>query len=126
MTEVKLKKSGISKAIVFVGLILTAGALLVFPSQAVDAARGGLNMAVTVLIPSLFPFFVISSMMINTGAAENLGRILSPIVGRLLGTNAVGASACVIGLLGGDPLGVKTVVELYNGGKLDKSEAEIP
>ena len=105
-------------------LIASVCALIAFPADSVSAAKDGLKMGTGVILPSLFPFFVISSIMINTGGADRLGKALSPLLSRLFGTGNAGASAFVIGLLGGYPLGAKTVAGLYESGSCTRSEAE--
>ncbi|MBQ6540379.1 MAG: sporulation protein [Oscillospiraceae bacterium] len=118
------KRRLFSDTLLYTGLILSVLALIAFPRESAAAARNGLKLGTGVLLPSLFPFFVISSLMIGTGAAYRLGKVLSPFLGRLLGTGNAGSSAFVIGLLGGYPMGAKTVAELYEKGSVSKSEAE--
>lgn len=44
------------------GLLLVGLLLFLFPEESVAAAREGISLCVDVLIPSLFPFFVLSSL----------------------------------------------------------------
>lgn len=55
------------------GLLLVGLLLFLFPEESVAAAREGISLCVDVLIPSLFPFFVLSSLLISTGL---LGSVL--------------------------------------------------
>lgn len=48
------------------GLLLVGLLLFLFPEESVAAAREGISLCVDVLIPSLFPFFVLSSLLIST------------------------------------------------------------
>ncbi len=106
------------------GLLAVAAGLVIFPSQMVDAARDGVELCFNVIIPSLFPFFVLSSLTVELGAAEKLGRILVPVMRPLFNVGGACASALVLGFIGGYPVGAKTVITLYENGECSKAEAE--
>ena len=105
-------------------LALFAAALVFFPAEASDAARQGLQLCLQTVLPSLFPFFVLSSLFIASGAADAFGRALEPVMRPLFYLSGAGASALALGLVGGYPVGARTVAELYRGGSLSKAEAE--
>lgn len=105
-------------------LALFAAALLCFPAEAADAARGALALCFRSVLPSLFPFFVLSSLLVALGAANAFARVLRPVMRPLFGLSGAGALALALGLVGGYPVGARTAAELYRGGGLSKSEAE--
>ena len=105
-------------------LLLGAGALVLFPSESADAAREGLSVCFSSVLPSLFPFFVVSSLFIASGAASFLGRLLGPFMFSLFGVSGIGASALLLGLTGGYPVGAKTIGELYRSGQISQDEGE--
>ncbi|MBE7002691.1 MAG: sporulation protein [Ruminococcaceae bacterium] len=105
-------------------LALFAAALLLFPADAAGAAREGLSLCLTSVLPSLFPFFVLSSLCVSSGAAEALARLLTPLMRPLFGVGGAGAGALALGLVGGYPVGARTAAELYRRGAVTKSEAE--
>lgn len=98
--------------------------LLSNASAAADAARNALSLCFEMVLPSLFPFFVFSSLFISIGGAEALRRPLSPLMQPLFGVGGAGASALLLGLTGGYPVGARTVAELYSGGLCSKRDAE--
>ena len=53
-------------------------ALLLLPEVSAQAARDAMLLCAQTLIPSLFPFFVLSSLLIACGASELLSALLSP------------------------------------------------
>lgn len=113
------------KNLLFAVLLATfAAALLLFPAQSADAAREGLSLCFRAVLPSLFPFFVLSSLLVSGGAAEELGRALEPVMRPLFYLGGAGAGALSLGLVGGYPVGARTVAELYRAGRLPRPEAE--
>lgn len=106
-------------------LTLLAGALLVcFPAESGDAAREALGICLETVLPALFPFFVLSSLLVGSGAPRLLARRLSRFMHPLFGVSGTGASALLLGLLGGYPSGARTVTELYAHGEVSREEAE--
>lgn len=110
--------------LLFLLLALFAMALILFPSEASGAARQGLQLCLQTVLPSLFPFFVLSSLFIASGAADAFGRALEPVMRPLFYLSGAGASALALGLVGGYPVGARTVAGLYRAGNLSKAEAE--
>ena len=112
------------QSLILIGLLVTVCSLVIFPNESVSAAKEGLQAGFGVILPSLFPFFVVSSLMIKTGAVDDLGKALAPFVRKLFKIGSCGASAFIMGLLGGYPLGAKTITGLYENGSCSKAEAE--
>ena len=97
-------------------LICCGAALVCFPKEAVEAASGGLELCLNVIIPSLFPFFVISTLAVELGLAEKMGRLIQPVMRRLFNVSGACASAFVLGFVGGYPVGARTAIALYERG----------
>lgn len=105
-------------------LLLPAFAgLVLMPEEAAGAAREGLRLCGGVIIPALFPFLVLSSLTVSLGLAASLGRVLSPVTGRLLGITPAGTGALTLGLIGGYPVGAKTVRQLWERGQCSYEES---
>lgn len=98
--------------------------LAMFPEQSVQAARDGLTLCVNVIIPSLFPFFVLSSLMMNLGISRYFGKVLEPVMRPLFNVPGECSAALVLGFVGGYPVGAKTALTLYESGSCTKDEAE--
>ena len=58
----RLTRTGLYDSLTAVALLGCAAGLIFFPSEAVAAASDGLTLCLNVIIPSLFPFFVLSTM----------------------------------------------------------------
>lgn len=105
-------------------LICCAAALVCFPAEAVEAASSGLKLCLDVIVPSLFPFFVISTLTVEMGLAEKMGRLIEPLMRKLFNVSGACASAFVLGFVGGYPVGAKTAIALYERGECSRREAE--
>lgn len=119
-----LKNHRIHTALVCLGLLAALCALVLFPEEAVAAAKDGLSLCARVIIPSLFPFFVLSNLIVELGLAQRLGRLLEPVMQPLFHVGGACASAFVLGFIGGYPVGAKTALSLYQQGAATKAETE--
>ena len=110
--------------VLFPLLALTLAGLLCSPDASAQACRDALSLCAQTVIPSLFPFFVLSSLLVSGGGGDAFSALLGGLMRPLFGLSGAGASALTLGLLGGYPVGARTVAELHRAGTLEKSEAE--
>jgi len=111
-------------ALILLGLLAAIVALVRFPQEAIQAATDGLALSFNVIIPSLFPFFVLSTLMVRLGLTQYFGRALEPVMRPLFNVSGACSSAFVLGFVGGYPVGAKTAVALYESGQISRVEAE--
>ena len=112
------------KALILLVLALGA-ALLLRPAEASQAVRSGLGMCAATVIPALFPFFVVLSLLLKLGAAALLPRLCGPFLGPLFHLRGICAGPLLAGLMGGYPAGAQTAAQLYEEGLLSRKEAEV-
>ena len=62
---------------------------------AAQAARDGVQLCLTSVIPALFPFFAVSSLLVALGAAEAAGRALAHPFGRLFCCGGAGYTVAI-------------------------------
>lgn len=117
-------KQGARDLLLGLGLMGATLALLLYPQDSMEAARTGIQLCGNVIIPSLFPFFVLSSLVVELGLAEYLGRLLEGVMRPLFNVSGACASAFALGFIGGYPVGAKTAISLYQNGMCTKTEAE--
>lgn len=98
--------------------------LLTSSSQVIACASAGLRLCGELIVPSLFPFFVLSLLLGKLGLPEALGRRLSPLTEGLFRVSGKGATALFIGLAGGYPMGAAYLTELLERGEITNREAE--
>ena len=87
--------------------------LLIFEEDAIRAARSALSGVMLHLIPALFPYMVLSSLL-----AGRIGRRIPPVLTRFFGLPGCGVTAILFGLLCGFPTGAALAVDGFRDGKL--------
>ncbi|MBQ9980092.1 MAG: sporulation protein [Oscillospiraceae bacterium] len=118
-----MKKGRLKRWIFAVGLAVLGVAFLLEGERCAAGAVRGLKVCASVVIPALFPFFVLSSMAVGSGLAAALGRRLDRFSKPLFGA-AGAAPAFVLGILGGYPSGARALCQMYKRGEISKKRAE--
>ena len=106
----------------FLSLALFA-AFLLCPTACADGVREGLSLAAVQALPALFPFFVVSGLLVRCDTAR-LSPLLAKPLARLYGLPPEAAPALVLGLIGGYPVGATTACALLSEGVLSREAAE--
>ena len=113
-------KSGMLYAVLIALIIL----MLLNAKDSIEAVKGSLIICYQTLIPSLFPFFVLSGLLINSGFVQILGSVLTPVIRPLFRVSGSGAIVFLIGIISGYPMGAKMVAELYKKRIITKTEGK--
>ena len=117
------KKGGLRMAAAAASAAAFAFALLCFPGIAGAGVTQGLSSCVNTLIPSLFPFMVLSTYMAESGLAASLGKWAQPVTRFLFRQPGCAAAVVLMGFVGGYPAGAKTVSRLLEQGELTREQA---
>ncbi len=121
---VKRRKVSVLKPIILC-LCITAGLIsIIFSRQISESIVYTAKDTAKTVLPSLFPFMVISSFMAESGLTRYLEIFPGKLLERLSGIKKEVTGAVVLGLASGFPVGSATVCELYKNGIIDKKEAE--
>ncbi|OTA40162.1 MAG: hypothetical protein A6D92_22415, partial [Symbiobacterium thermophilum] len=92
-----------SPALAALAVLLTA-ALVIYPKESLEAAREGMNLFVTVVFPSLLPFFILSEMLLGLGVVHFIGVLFTPLMRPLFNVPGEGAFVLSMGLAAGYPM----------------------
>ena len=106
--------------LIFVGFCLVI--LILFGNTAIEGAKNGINICLQTVIPSLFPFLFLSSIL--TGSLSATGHQRSSVVCRLYSIPKGSQGILLTGLLGGYPVGAKCVGDAVSQSKLSPADAE--
>ena len=99
--------------------------LLFFSGEAIMAAREALMLCVNVIVPSLFPYFVLSYIINGTELSCIFAEVIGPLMRPVFRVSGKCGIALFMGLLSGYPMGAKTAVNLYENREITRREAEI-
>lgn len=104
-------------------IILLAG-FLSEPKLLIQGAAGGMLLCAEVIIPSLFPFSVITLFLFSCGFTKHIERLLNPISRATTGLSGEGLLMVIFSFLGGFPVGAKLIDKSFSEGRISKSTAE--
>lgn len=111
-------------AIRLIFMAALAFSILSAPAKACTYAALALQLWFEKMIPSLFPFMILSGLIVRL----DLGRLISvpvyPLLGPLYRMNKTMCTTLLMGFFFGFPLGAKTVAEAYDLGQLSRSQAQ--
>lgn len=104
--------------------ILLALCLVIFSKTNLIAAKSGLTLWANNVVPSLFPFFVITELLSNTNIVHHIGRLFDKIMRPLFNVPGECAFAFIMGFISGYPTGGKIVANLREQGICTKDEGD--
>ena len=99
--------------------------IMVYPSPSSQGILEGLNLCYNVIIPSLFPFTVVSLMLFDGNYINTLSRLINKASLKVFKVNGKQFCIYLVSLIGGYPVGAKLVENAYIKGEISKRNAEI-
>ena len=106
------------------GVVAALGMLILIldSKTALHGAAEGIDLCIRSVIPSLFPFFLLSGIVVKSMTGTKL-PLLRPL-GQLLGIPAGAETLLISAFLGGYPVGAKCIRDAWAGGGISKRDAE--
>ncbi len=120
----KVHRIGMSDALFGVFTLFCILLILRNSELAIDYITRGLRLCAITVIPSLFPFMVLSELLSGSGCLLHLPRPLLAPMRHLLGLPDAGCCAVLLGLLCGFPVGARCAISFYEAGALTQRQAE--
>ena len=114
-----------NKNFYFSALILAV--MLIFAFNAPRYSKftlDGITVWALSVLPSVFIFFVLSSLLCSLSLVSSLSKKLSPLSKRLFNLSGLSFYALFMSALSGYPTGAKITVELYKSGAISHEEAK--
>ncbi len=115
-----LWKTGILVIISFIFAI----SLIKYPDNALQASLRGITVWWDVVLPALFPFFIVSEVLIGLGAVHFMSVLLEPFMRPLFNVPGSGAFVMTMGFASGFPMSSKITTKLREQKLLTRSEGE--
>jgi len=98
--------------------------LLLFSKSNLPAVKSGLLLWVNSVIPSLFPFFVATELLMHTNIVAILGNLLNKYMKPIFNIRGEGAFAFIMGIITGYPIGAKIASQFRENNTCTKEECE--
>ena len=105
-------------------LLITMIFTVVFSKDITNGIRESVDLCIYTVIPSLFPFLVLSGMMTMSGSAEYMGKIIHPLTKKMFLTSENGSFLFVTGILCGYPVGAKCISDMIKDRKISTEEGK--
>ena len=107
------------------GIFVTAlfAAMLIFPQAVFSGAEEGLLLWFQIIFPTLFPFLVVTSLLLSSGGLNLITRLFGGLFRRIFRVTQNGAFAVLAGFLCGYPMGAKVTADLLRAEKISDREA---
>ena len=96
---------------------------LIYKTIVFDTISYSLNIWVNTLIPSMFPFFVISDILINYNVDDYIPKFIINIIKKSFNISKNGSSIFLLSLISGFPAGARNIKNYYNKGLINIDEA---
>lgn len=110
------------KSILYILLCSFAVIILLYPDASQNAITNSIKSTVMSVVPSLFPFMVISALLCDLPMPKFLNSLMKPIC-KLLKLNREYASSIILGNICGFPIGALTASKITENYGINKHEA---
>lgn len=104
-------------------LLLTVG-MFYYPQEVLSSATTGLTLWVSYILPALFPFFVISDILMKQGFVHFLGVLLEPLMRPIFRLPGKASFILAMTHTSGIPIGAILTCKMRKDGELTRAEGE--
>lgn len=95
-----------------------------FPQQTLSSALQGVSIWWDVLFPALFPFFVISELLLGFGLVHFIGGLFDPMMRPIFRIPGYGGFVMAMGFAAGYPISARLTSQLWERKLINRDEAE--
>lgn len=126
LREIRTKQNlAVAGYLITVGFVFTIGFMLLrFPENAGRGVSKGVELSLGTLIPSMFPFMLLSTFTVNSGILERLSFLSDKLTQKLFRLPGVCAAVILFSMTGGLPIGPKMTADLYARGYITLSQGQ--
>ncbi|PKM96158.1 MAG: hypothetical protein CVU84_00115 [Firmicutes bacterium HGW-Firmicutes-1] len=106
----------------YILIIFALIVLLRFPNESIAAGKEGLLLWFNVIIPTLFPFMILSYIILHSPIIDVINKVFTPFFKVLFGVSGVASYVLIMGILSGYPMGAILINDLVTSKKLSANE----
>lgn len=103
-------------------LFLLSFFFLVYPTETAKSVSEGLSLCLEVIIPSLFPFMVVSSIFASSSICEKLGKVFRKPTELIFSLSGEALCPIAISVIGGYPTAAFCARQLFEKGQLPQRD----
>ncbi len=119
-----MKMNNIKKAVAVTAAVSVGVFAVTYPAAVIKGIGDGLKTCVGVVVPSLFPFMVVSSFVAGIPASDRITKLVSPLMRYCFRLPPSAFPALLFGLVGGFPVGCSVAAELYEQKRIGREHAQ--
>lgn len=108
----------------FFAVIVFITAFFISPETVIGGVSDGLKLCAVSIIPSLFPFIVLSDYLIRSRSVELFGRFLEPVTKAVFSLPGSAGCAVIMSIVGGYPVGAGMIAKLLENGNISQNQAK--
>lgn len=105
-----------------IGIVILFVSMLISPRAVFSGALEGLLLWFQIILPTLFPFILITNLLIQTESALYISHALGGILCPIFKVSNNGSLAVIVGFLCGYPMGSKAAADLTSSGYITEQE----
>lgn len=109
--------------ILFLCVCFLCISILIFSSASAAGVTKGLIFSSEILIPSLFPFMVLSTFVVKSSLASKLGKVIGGLTQSLFKLPGCTGATIFLSLVGGYPTGAQGIKSLVSRGEINPQDA---
>lgn len=117
----KIRNKQVIAEFIFAALFIIV--VLLWGKECSKGALKGIYFCAEVLVPSIFPFMVISVFIAESGLSEKLGKISGKLCAKIFGVSGNLAAVIIMSMIGGYPVGARGIAALAENGTISREDA---
>lgn len=118
------RKKSIALAMLSGTIVFFIAAVMIFPQEAITAARDGRDLWFHILLPAQLPFFIGAELLRGLGVVRFIGVLFTPLMQYLFALPGESSFVWAMGLASGYPMGADLTARLRREAILNKEESE--
>lgn len=119
----KYKKISTAKICLCVFLIFVLVCIVLKPSVYMQATLQGVIVWANAVLPSLFPFFFLTTILLELNALNSFSKVLKRPLKLFFNVSGDASFVYIMSIISGYPVGAKLIYELYKNNKINTFEA---
>lgn len=105
-------------------IFLIASFCIISPSEMINSAKDGILLWSNIVLPSLFPFLILSDLIQKSAITKVFEKLLSKVMKPIFNLPGISSLAIFLGMTGGYPIGAKITSDLRNENTITQNEAK--